>query len=397
MILGSDGGMKDNGDDAVSAGPQSAGSQSPASLSAGTVSDDGGVMVRVSSLDGIRGLAVLFVLLYHASQPVISGFLLQSGVDLFFVLSGFLITTILLKTTDGPSYFRNFYGRRFVRIFPLYYLTLAASLVIAWFAVRNDFAERIGFGAAQNLIDNQIWGWLYQVNNLEALHTEEAFAGLAHLWSLSIEEQFYLLWPLVVLWLGRRRVSVVKVAVAMAAIGMAFRCVTYPILGRDFAYYFTFCRIDGLLLGAAGAAAWRDDLLRERMMPAVRWMGRRWWIIGVLLLMPEQVGLYIGFTVLSVAYLGLILSAQSGHLAQRPTRWLESSLLQHLGKYSYAIYVFSLPISRVANGVYPTNVQIVDAAARTLVVAAISYGMARLSWVLWEQPWLRLKRRFSYA
>ncbi|MEI2638657.1 MAG: acyltransferase [Microthrixaceae bacterium] len=390
--------MKDNGDDAVSAGPQSAGSQSPASLSAGTVSDDGGVMVRVSSLDGIRGLAVLFVLLYHASQPVISGFLLQSGVDLFFVLSGFLITTILLKTTDGPSYFRNFYGRRFVRIFPLYYLTLAASLVIAWFAVRNDFAERIGFGAAQNLIDNQIWGWLYQVNNLEALHTEEAFAGLAHLWSLSIEEQFYLLWPLVVLWLGRRRVSVVKVAVAMAAIGMAFRCVTYPILGRDFAYYFTFCRIDGLLLGAAGAAAWRDDLLRERMMPAVQWLGRRWWVIGVLLLMPEQVGLYVGFTVLSVAYLGSDTQRPvrppgptprpAGSNAHFSSIWASIRTRSTCSRYRSV---------RVANGVYPTNVQIVDAAARTLVVAAISYGMARLSWVLWEQPWLRLKRRFSYA
>ncbi len=364
---------------------------------ANATSPDGGVMVRVASLDGVRGLAVLFVLLYHAAQPAVGGLLLQSGVDLFFVLSGFLITTILLRTTDRTDYFRNFYGRRFARIFPLYYLVLGVSLVLAAVALHHDFADSIGFPEAQKLIDNQLWGWLYQVNNLEALHSEAAFAGLAHLWSLSIEEQFYLMWPLAILWLRRMGAPIVKVCVGLAAAGMAFRCVMYPLAGRDFAYYFTFCRVDGLLLGAAGAAAWLNPALRERFQPAVEWVCRKWWIILVLLLMPEQVGLYIGFTVISVAYLGLVLGANDGLLRERQTRWLQGQLLQHLGKYSYAIYIFSLPISRAANDVYLTGVDLADGAVRTVIVGFTSYALARVSWALWERPWLNLKKRFSYV
>ncbi|MGB6058650.1 MAG: acyltransferase [Microthrixaceae bacterium] len=361
------------------------------------VTGDGGVMTRVTSLDGVRGLAVLFVLLYHAGQPAVGGFLLQSGVDLFFVLSGFLISTILLRTTERTDYFRNFYGRRFARIFPLYYLVLVIFVAGAAIALRYGVADDLGFPEAQNLIDNQLWGWLYQVNNLEAIYSEAAFAGLAHLWSLSIEEQFYLLWPMVILWLRRLGAPVFKVCIVLALLGMTFRCAMYPIAGRDFAYYFTFCRVDGLLLGSAGAAAWLNPSLRERFTPAVVWMSRRWWVILILLLMPEQVGLYVGFTVISVAYLGLVLGANSGLLPARPTRWLESRLLQHLGKYSYAIYIFSLPLSRAANDVYLTGIDLVDAVVRTLFVGLVSYAVARVSWALWERPWLRLKKRFSYA
>lgn len=92
-------------------------------------------MERVGALDGIRGLAVLFVLLYHSGAAVLGGFLLQSGVDLFFVLSGFLITTILVRTRDRSDYFRLFYLRRAVRIFPLYYLVLGAMVAGAALAI----------------------------------------------------------------------------------------------------------------------------------------------------------------------------------------------------------------------------------------------------------------------
>ena len=360
-----------------------------------TAAPDGGVIERVEQLDGVRGLAVLMVLLYHAGQPLLGGFLFQSGVDLFFVLSGFLITSILLRTRDHPSYLRLFYGRRFLRIFPLYYLVLAVFVVGAAVVVRAGWAARVGFPEAANLVHNQAWGWLFQVNNLEAFRGESAFPGLAHLWSLSIEEQFYLMWPLVVLKAPRHWLLRLSLGIAVAS--MLLRCGLYPAVGRDMAYYLTFTRFDGIALGAAGAVVFADPVLHDRVRPAIAWVGRRWWVVALLLLMPEQAALYVGFTVLAVGYLGFLLAAHDGVLAARPTRWLHSRLLLELGRYSFAIYIFSVPIAQNVQRVTPTNVPLVDCLLHVVVVGFVSYGLARVSWALWERPWLGLKRRFAYT
>ncbi len=356
---------------------------------------DGAAVERIGSLDGVRGLAVLMVLLYHAGQPALGGLLLQSGVDLFFVLSGFLITTILLRTRDRSDYFRLFYGRRAVRIFPLYYLVLATFVVAANVFLHFGIQDSMSFGQAQELVDNQWWGWLYQVNNLEAFWGERAFAGLGHLWSLSIEEQFYLLWPLVVLRAPKR--LLLRACMAVVVVSVVVRAVGYATVSEDFAYYFTFCRLDGLALGAAGAVVVRSPELAARWRPAIQWIGRRWWLVVALILMPLPVALYGGITVLSAAYLGIVLAARGDVLAPRPTAWLHSRFLGHLGTYSYAIYVFSVPLAQNVERIKPSNVQIVDAVFQILVVGLLSYGLARLSWVLWERPWLKLKRRLAYT
>lgn len=359
------------------------------------VTADGGAVERVSTLDGVRGLAVTMVLLYHAGQPALGGLLLQSGVDLFFVLSGFLITTILLRTRDRSDYFRLFYGRRAVRIFPLYYLVLAVFVGAASIMVRYGVQNDLGFPEAQQLVDNQWWGWLYQINNLEAFYGEQAFAGLAHLWSLAIEEQFYLLWPLLVLRAPRR--MLLRISIAIAVGSLVLRAVGYVTISEDFAYYFTFCRFDGLALGAAGAVVANSPELTARWRPAIAWMGQRWWILLLLILMPLSVALCGGFTVLAVAYLGFVLAAREGLLTPRVTGWLNGRFLGQMGKYSYAIYVFSVPIAQNVERVTPTNVQLFDMVFHIAVVGAASYGLARLSWVLWEQPWLRLKHRMAYT
>ncbi|MFM7070098.1 MAG: acyltransferase family protein [Actinomycetes bacterium] len=356
---------------------------------------DGGALQRIDALDGVRGLAVAMVLLYHAGVPATGGFIFQSGVDLFFVLSGFLITSILLRTRDHESYFRLFYGRRFLRIFPLYYLVLAVFVGGAALLVHFDAAATFGFPEAASLVQHQWWGWLFQVNNLEAFRGESAFPGLAHLWSLSIEEQFYVVWPLVVLKAPRR--WLLRISLGIAAASMLLRCGLYPAFGRDMAYYLTFTRFDGIALGAAGAVVVRSPDLYERVRPAVEWIGRRWWVVFVLLIMPEQAALYVGFTVLSVGYLGSILAAREGVLAPRPTRWLHSKLLLEFGKYSFAMYIFSVPIAQNFNKFTPTNVPLLDSSMHIVVVSAVSYGLARLSWWAWESPWLRLKRRFAYT
>lgn len=357
--------------------------------------DAGGVMTRVPTLDGVRGLAVLFVLLYHSGGDVLGGLLFQSGVDLFFVLSGFLITTILIKTKGGGGYFRLFYLRRSVRIFPLYYLVLAGAVVGAAAAVHFGVQADIGYPEAQNLVTNQLWGWLYQVNNLIALRGNIAFPAMTHLWSLSVEEQFYLVWPLIVFLVPRRRLF--ATCAGIAAFSLLFRSVGYAFISRDFAYHFTLCRFDGLAIGALGATIMATPALLERFRPWIARAGKYWWVTFVLLIMPEPVALYPGFTVLAVAYLGLILSAQTGALAERPQRWLTSRFLIELGTYSYAIYVFQFPITRVLISVTPTNVPILDTVFHFVAISGLSYGLARISWVLWERPWLSLKRRFAYS
>jgi len=356
--------------------------------------DHGGVMTRVSALDGVRGLAVLFVLLYHAGGVVLGGLLLQSGVDLFFVLSGFLITTILIRTRERSDYFRLFYLRRAVRIFPLYYLVLGLMLTGAAVAIHFGVQNDVSYPEAQNLLDNQLWGWLYQVNNLIALKGPIAFPGLSHLWSLSVEEQFYLAWPLVVLLVPRKRLF--AVCIGVAAFSMLFRSGSYILISRDFAYHFTLCRLDGLTLGAAGAVVLQTPHLRERFKPWIAWSGKYWWVVFLFLIMPETVALFPGFTVLSFGFLGLVLSAREGVLAPRPTRWLNNRFFIELGTYSYAIYVFQFPIAKAVLPITPSNVPVIDTMFHILVIGTLSYGLARVSWVLWERPWLRLKRRFTY-
>jgi peptidoglycan/LPS O-acetylase OafA/YrhL len=162
---------------------------------------------RIDTLDGVRGLAILAVLVDHSAfwitpttfvdravQAVTgSGW---AGVDLFFVLSGFLITGILLDAKGGQHYFRSFYARRVLRIFPIYYLTIALALAASFIpAIVHRFPD-----AAAEIHHVLPWYWTYTTNYLISLHGWAAAPmRTAHLWSLAVEEQFYLVFPLL-LW-----------------------------------------------------------------------------------------------------------------------------------------------------------------------------------------------------
>ncbi len=200
---------------------------------------------HITALDGIRGVAVLLVLIFHIFQaePAPSHPLLrigyaatlfgQTGVDLFFVLSGFLITGILFDTRSSRRYLLNFYGRRTLRIFPLYYGSLVLFLI-----------------ALPRLVDFRatglpsVWFWTFSTN----VAVTQGFdpGGLGHYWTLAIEEQFYLVWPLVVWTLGRT--ALIRLCLASLVVAAALR-VLVESHGIS-CFELTFCRIDTLLLGA---------------------------------------------------------------------------------------------------------------------------------------------------
>ncbi|HVG42973.1 MAG TPA: acyltransferase [Chitinophagaceae bacterium] len=154
--------------------------------------------VYYPALDGLRGLAILLVVVYHNFGFINYFFFGWLGVDLFFVLSGFLITDILLKTREQPNFIRHFYTRRLLRIFPLYYLALILFLLLI--PAANPTLLNVEYYR-----DNSTWLLLYLQNWLYIFNPTNQSA-LFHFWSLAVEEQYYLLWPFAVLLVKRAKV-----------------------------------------------------------------------------------------------------------------------------------------------------------------------------------------------
>ena len=186
------------------------------------------------------------------------------GVDLFFVLSGFLITGILYDTRNEPHYFRNFYMRRVLRIFPLYYGVLALVFFVA------PLIPLLRGPTLDYLVDRQAWAWLYAVNIYIAKQGEWSFSYLEHFWSLAIEEHFYLFWPLVVFALARRPRALIAASLAIALCAMLAR-LTGSLMGLSWwtTYTLTPFRLDGLALGGFLAVTARQPGGLERLARAL--------------------------------------------------------------------------------------------------------------------------------
>ncbi len=204
--------------------------------------------VRVPALDGLRGIAVLAVIFCHLSdyypeQNAAKIFLHAGwcGVDLFFVLSGFLITGILLDTRRAQNYFRAFYARRVLRIFPVYYATLLSVLAIAHFFPKLNSVLPIAH--------DRIFYFFY-LNNWWPLLKDSWHANIiGHFWSLAIEEQFYLVWPFLVWLLSRKQMETAAIAGIVLAPVIRFAIYAHYGEARDIVEN-PFCRMDSLLIGA---------------------------------------------------------------------------------------------------------------------------------------------------
>jgi peptidoglycan/LPS O-acetylase OafA/YrhL len=360
---------------------------------------------RDPRLDGVRGIAILLVLLCHLTQygglrPV-GPFLdrvwwawtmpLGFGVDLFFVLSGFLITGILLDTRDGPDYFRNFYARRILRIFPLYY----ASLVVAFLlipAVRGD----------------AIWYWTYLTNYRFADVGWPRVPYLGHFWSLAVEEQFYLVWPALVFFLPRRLLP--WVCVAAVGYGIYGRTQLFDLGEPNYASLATHVRLDGLGVGCLIACLSRQRRgLDPWRIPAG--------IVGAVAAIAAFVLHARGGgdepTVLARVYLGTFqaLAFGAGVLfaaTAAPGSWLRRALcapwLTRVGLYSYSLYVIHAPIlvwmhrhgfntsalPRVLGSQLPAHLLF------SALTAALCLALSALSYHQLESRFLALKKHFRY-
>ena len=343
--------------------------------------------MRVRELDGIRGLAILLVLLVHCCwdpslpEPVSSIVHLGwTGVDLFFVLSGYLITSILLKTKNEATYFRAFYTNRILRIFPLYYAFLLGATFVA---------------------SASLWQWacywLYLGNFLNA--TGRTIPSFNHLWSLAIEEQFYLVWPLVV-----RRASVPRLtrvcagAVVVIAV-LRYGVVHFSLPSTEFVYTLTALRCDGLLLGALVACLHHQGIL-VRFSSALKWTA----LAGLALLcygvFRDHGTWYVDPAIERFGYLGvdvLFASLIAAVLVWQNSSWFKaarSPFLVFFGKYSYAIYLFHLPIARYFFPILGTAMApSLRSLAMLVLVTSLSVAAALISWNLLEKRCLALKER----
>lgn len=372
---------------------------------------------HIPGLDALRGFAVLLVIARHASAvPEASNPLAAAviggmragwmGVDLFFALSGFLITGILLDTKGSSGYLRNFYARRTLRIFPLYFAFLAALFVIGPITplVRNEEFETVR--------EVQGWLWSYLTNVLISWKGELSVPfHLSHLWSLALEEQFYLVWPFVILALPARLILRACLLLSAAAVALRVGIVATAGWGVDAAYMLMPARLDALLLG--GALAWLVRTprgvaqLRALLRPVT--YGALVTLVALFAWRGSarndpymQVIGYVALSLLSVALIARALPRLSS--AGAPTRFqrvLQNRPMQAIGKYSYAIYIFQYPIILALETMLETYAPTLaeqaplSVAVGLFVVASIlSIAAARLSWVLLEAPALSLKRYF---
>lgn len=350
---------------------------------------------HIPSLDGIRGLAVLLVVAFHFLPRTGLGAFGEiasfgwAGVDAFLVLSGFLITGILYRQRGRPRFFRNFYLRRALRLFPLYYFILCLAFLLTPFLHIHWKLGQIPF-------------FFYAANMV--LSYDQALGGLGplnfrHFWTLALEEQFYLIWPWII---GSRisRAGLLKVCAAGIAVAVTVRLALAPFpWAHWFIYYSLPTRMDSLLIGAALAlislptirTAHLSLLFAGLVYLAVVWKAGSLWFLS-------RPMMSIGYTAQAVLFASLIVLAL--HPRTFSQRVFSSRPLRFYGKYSYGIYLWhSLLFDQFDRfSVRVAQCISIHFVASLTSFAAILLGstlVAMASYHLLEEPFLTLKRHFE--
>jgi peptidoglycan/LPS O-acetylase OafA/YrhL len=365
---------------------------------------------RIPELDGLRGLAILMVMVCHFSGDqsqdrwalglqvlAAAGWI---GVDLFFALSGFLITGILLASRGSEGALRHFYARRVLRIWPVYLVALVVLLVVLPNTNAYDAVDRWWFSAHQ---------WYYWLHGMDFAPTPEGVFGYhtVHFWSLSLEEQFYLIWPLAVLTLSDRRLRWVLGAVvvmeSVLRIGLALtdspaRAIAQHVLHIQPLAAGAWLAIEARAPGGLGRYA--------RYARPAALVGA----LGLGLLFLDAPGLdknaplpfALTVTACAVGFGGLLLRAVTGGSTSRLAAVMRAPWLRWMGRYSYAMYVVHMPLVAAAERLDFTWRSFPAAGGSALpgylgyvvVLGVASMGLAFVSWHVLEKHCLALRRFF---
>lgn len=345
---------------------------------------------RIPELDSIRGFAALAVLITHLPRGFWIG---ETGVDLFFILSGYLITSIILKNAGRPGFFRTFFARRAFRIWPIYYLAILGLVLLSLIKSTPTSYE----GA---------WYYLTYLQNVTLYWGEPTppfLFSFGHTWTLAIEEQFYILWPIILVFCGRRAVAPLALAMIVA-----------PHLLRD-------AGIDRrTLLGHTDGFGWGAMLSllvptneADRISPRAR----RAWFAGFALMAAagaiayairsralfdagaiakQVIGESLGISLINACYCGIVgmTILGAGSPALKPLRWAP---LVYLGQISYGLYLYHWIIYEQLDTVIKFGMKMGEPYWLDALKVAVSFAVAIFSWHFIEQPLLGIKDRFTYG
>jgi len=347
----------------------------------------------IRELQGLRGLAVLAVVLYHCHArlegtwvygPVLWGW---AGVNLFFALSGFLITSILIEASNNleaePHYFRNFYARRALRIWPVYFLLLIVCYSVPEWFLGDTLAHQAGW---KTLVAYALF-----VQNLRHV----ALPGtLGPTWSLAIEEQYYVVWaPIVRFCRGRMAWAVPGVLVAMVVASPVVRFV-HPYWVNS---THTLIHLDGIALGSLLALGLYGLQVSRRVW---LWIGLCAAVAGFVLAGTWAGGTSFLDSALALGFAGVVLAAVAGSGARNPAAWLlRRGPLPFYGKISYGLYMTHILVfvyfgnfdARLSDG---NSVQVLNNLAIVGLRLVASTLVATVLWYGFESQILRLKRYF---
>lgn len=350
------------------------------------------------NLDGVRGIAALMVMIFHFFLGVSSNSFTinlikkiatfgQTGVTLFFVLSGFLITRILIKTKSEKGYFKNFYLRRSVRIFPLYYFFLFFAFIVSPFLFNSINVGSV-YTSYTPLID-QFYYYTYLQNFARTFSW--GWQGPGHFWSLAVEEHFYLFWPFMVYFFSNNNLK--KVIIFIIVFALLLRAI---MLNNGYeVFYFTFTRFDSLAIGSLLA------LLELKKVFKVE-NSNKFLVLLIAFSLPTfilltvfsgtanyyvQIFKYLFISMTYFSFICYVLSIKTNNFINKI---LNSSILQYSGKISYGLYVYHPFVYFLVEYFFETDYILINMLSRFI----LTYIISSLSYKYFESYFLRFKKYF---
>jgi peptidoglycan/LPS O-acetylase OafA/YrhL len=351
------------------------------------------------ALDGLRGVGCLLIVVYH-NFPFLHEYLFFSwlAMDIFFVLSGFLITDILINSFGEKNYLKNFYVRRLLRVFPLYYTSLILFLFIIPALFRIPI--RIDY-----FVNNQVYFWTFTQNWLLIFHAQPSQSYLNHLWSMGVEEQFYLLWPLVFALIKKPKILLTLLVVLLLSfITLRFWLWTQQIPEMPYYGFYMFTRIDGICIGCMVALMQKiNKNFLSSFTGAI--------VLGFALLNFLFYGInlryhdsfpylaLVGFTTFSMIF-GLLVHDIVNKNSKLVTLIFDVRILKFLGRVSYGTYIFHWPMFLLLNTWLVNWASVSLGFGRpqlfsSLLITILAYTTGFLSYRFFELRFLRLKKYFA--